>query len=739
MITPQEFKYTVAQKPAGTNGRVSWSQDYDTQRENVLYFDGLKAYALAGPDNWNKGIGSAYSLCAWVYIASENVLIQGIINADDSYDIYRREWQFHINTNRTVRFLRFGTSNNVVQNLNTSTSHKIPVGQWTHIAATFDNTIGSKIYINGNMVLSGSVLTTNGDGKSPVTIGARSHDYLQTIGLPSDMLHGNIANAAIFTAGLTQDDIIEIMNNVSVIETNPDLLAYWKLDEGVGTTGADFTGNNDATIYRIKTTLSADWQTDTNYAHMIADWKNSENALLKYGAYDYDSIDDHIRIPNDPSICSLSAITISSYIKTTYNSSTSKYVVESRDTSTDGYILFVYNGSAVIKINSLSTFGTSLVADGKWHHIHATYDGSTTSLYVDGTLEATSSSSLGTINTVTTVRIAYGTTSSSASYFDGQIGETMIYSEALTPASIWNHAAYSIYPDDTNLEGHWKFFNGNLNDETANNNDGIRYGIPLVVNEWDELPQNGFSMLGELADSPSPYETASFDGIDDYVDIGATGGTVKSVSFVVKLSEATSESIMDFDGGTHTITTDGSDQITANGFSSPTYYVDGVNGDRIVTDGNWHHVVIKTATGFSVSNFDIGRIAAAYMGGNICNVALFDYELSDAQALEIFEQGWIDTNDTGLVSYYPLAGDYLDYKSSNDGTNSGTVFVKDLYRPMSTFGDEKTITLSNFGQVDNFRYCMQFDSKNVELTFAVDNVYLLGLKPITFIPTITFF
>jgi len=677
---PKKFNYTLARKPADSNGRAAWNTYYDTQRENVLYFDGLKAYAIAGPTNWNKGIGSAYTLCAWVYLASATGDNQSIIQADDSYGTYNREWQFHINANRTVRFLRFGVSNNVVQNLNTSTANVIPVGQWTHIAATFDNTIGSKIYINGQMVLSGTNKSTNGDGKSPVVIGARSHDNLQVAGVADDMLNGNIANAAIFTAGLTQDEVASIMNEASLIETNPNLLAYWKLDEGVGTTGADFTGNNDAAIYRIKIVPSADWQTDTELPNLISNQiANNEADNIKSGAYDFDGIDDYLTIPNDASICVMSAITISAYIKTTKVATSGLFIVESRDTSIDGYVLFVSNGFIALKINGITLVSTKFVSDGRWHHIHGTYDGSNIKLYVDGVLIATTAGSPTGISSTATVRIGFGSVSSASSYFDGQIGEVMIYSEALTSEPIWNHAAYSKYPDSTNLQGHWRL-NGGVIDETSNNNDGTIVGLPLYIRDKELIPPVGYSMLG---DEPNGFLVANFDGINDFVDVGATGATIKSISFNVRLTEATSESIMDFDGGTHTIVTDVIDELNANGFSTPTYYVDGISGAKVLTDDKLHHVVITTATGFSVSDFDIGRIATAYMGGTLCNVALFDYELSASEAVKIFDRGWVETNDTGLVSYYPFTGDYDDYKGSNNGTNSGSTFVRDLYRPMS--------------------------------------------------------
>ena len=75
--------------------------------------------------------------------------------------------------------------------------------------------------------------------------------------------------------------------------------------------------------------------------------------------------------------------------------------------------------------------GTSGIADNKWHHVAATYDGSTVRLYVDGVQEATHAISGNFLpGTGNPLLIGHG---SSPSYgFPGDIDEVAIYDHALT-------------------------------------------------------------------------------------------------------------------------------------------------------------------------------------------------------------------------------------------------------------------------------------------------------------------
>ena len=118
-----------------------------------------------------------------------------------------------------------------------------------------------------------------------------------------------------------------------------------------------------------------------------------------------------------------------------------------------------------------------------------------------------------------------------------------------------------------------------------------------------------------------------------YIDVGNVGRDVKGVGIWVYPDSITSKSFMDLDGGTHSLETDGNGDVTATGWSSPTFYVNAVAAATRLTISAWNFVVVTTATAFAASNFDIGREAAAYWDGLIALTTLFE----DAPAAEIID------------------------------------------------------------------------------------------------------
>ena len=124
-----------------------------------------------------------------------------------------------------------------------------------------------------------------------------------------------------------------------------------------------------------------------------------------------------------------------------------------------------------------------------------------------------------------------------------------------------------------------------------------------------------------------------FNGTTSVIDVGdTTYATVKSIFFRIKATDATSQSIIDLDAGTHTITTDANDDVAAGGFATPTIYVDGAVGTRI-TNGTWHSVCITTATGVDVDNLDIGKIAAAFFAGSLNDIQFYTETLTAGEVL----------------------------------------------------------------------------------------------------------
>ena len=204
-----------------------------------------------------------------------------------------------------------------------------------------------------------------------------------------------------------------------VSNASADLVGHWRFDEGSGTTAHDQSGNrNDGTLIN-----------DPVWAIGIIN-----------GALQFDGIDDYVNCGNDPSLNVNDAVTIAAWVK--LNSvppafsvliagKYSAYWLEWRDNKALSLSMFIngaYNGS-----------GPTLdLADGEWHHIALTYDGTQKKGY-HNRQEVFSEGASGAID-VSGVNFLVGEGHpASASYNgcpDGLIDDVRVYNRALTQEEI---------------------------------------------------------------------------------------------------------------------------------------------------------------------------------------------------------------------------------------------------------------------------------------------------------------
>lgn len=134
----------------------------------------------------------------------------------------------------------------------TSADLAIPTGEWLHIAMTF-NEGDITVFYNGKQVYAGhtnmsevnwgQTQTNEGNG---FWIG-HSYNY-------DRWLEGNISEVRIWNKALTKDEINAKDHFYEVIPGSEGLVAYWKFDEGAGTSIHDYSGNeNHATAVNALT------------------------------------------------------------------------------------------------------------------------------------------------------------------------------------------------------------------------------------------------------------------------------------------------------------------------------------------------------------------------------------------------------------------------------------------------------------------------------------------------------
>ena len=128
------------------------------------------------------------------------------------------------------------------------------------------------------------------------------------------------------------------------------------------------------------------------------------------------------------------------------------------------------------------------------------------------------------------------------------------------------------------------------------------------------LATGEFRILTNTADTSNPT--------------GDTGNRDYSSTFLA-LEEVAGGSTIDISGGT----------LSANNFTSPTIYVDGVVSSTLRA-GSWHHVVIKTDTVVTADSVDIGRISGTgNFNGFIDDVRIYNRALSADEIKRLYNLG----------------------------------------------------------------------------------------------------
>jgi hypothetical protein len=170
------------------------------------------------------------------------------------------------------------------------------------------------------------------------------------------------------------------------------------------------------------------------------------------GATDFDGTDDSINAGNSESLQSIGDISIDAWIKTSEVPSGAKRIISKDDVSanrdwavqleTSGKLTFYVWRNNVIQ----NSGNSSVINDGKWHHLTCVNNGTSLILYLDGVLS--SSNAVGGImdNDPTPVRI--GSTSGGGSILLGQIDEVRISNTARSADWIATEYANQSKPDE---------------------------------------------------------------------------------------------------------------------------------------------------------------------------------------------------------------------------------------------------------------------------------------------------
>ena len=189
-------------------------------------------------------------------------------------------------------------------------------------------------------------------------------------------------------------------------------------------------------------------------------------------AYYFDGENDYIDLGSDPAFTSSEDFTVSAWFKTSVSGDwQSIYGLSYGAGPRREYNIRVWHTDVLaLKISDTFLLGTTIVTDDEWHHVAATRTGSTARIFLDGNLDAVSTSMSGQIGGRTPPLPYFiggvhetGGNAPAAYEFHGSIDEVRIYRRVLSADEIAEligltiDATVNIDPDTLNLnsKGKW--------------------------------------------------------------------------------------------------------------------------------------------------------------------------------------------------------------------------------------------------------------------------------------------
>mgnify|MGYP000671570531 FL=1 len=380
----------------------------------------------------------------------------------------------------------------------------INLNAWTHLAATYDGA-KLKLYINGNLVAQKDATY------SPHTIrGVRIGSHH----VSGEFFQGEITEVCICNRVRDLEEIQRDMYR-SLLGDEPDVVGYWPLSEGTGTTVADKSdkGNNG-------TIKGATWQ-----QQILIPSPNKNNYFSS--VLRFDGVDDYIAFPA-MNIDYSRGITIEAWVR--YNSfknqsrildfgngaGGSNFVLWNVST-TNGLRFDIFRGRQLF----IQTGGT--LETGKWLHISLTIDAAgKAKLYINAQLIRTGD--LAAPESVNRVNNYIAKSNwGGDGFFDGQIAEVRLWNRDRSALEIQENMYRYLTGSEANLVGYWPLNEGAGNttviDRSVNGNHGTIYGAtwqqqifiqPIEIKPAEVKPP----------ESPAELPILSFDGKDDCIAFG---------------------------------------------------------------------------------------------------------------------------------------------------------------------------------------------------------------------------
>ena len=451
-------------------------------------------------------------------------------------------------------------------------------------------------------------------------------------------------------------------------------MAWWKFDEGYGTTVYDSAGSNDGTMTFMSTSTNGAWGNEEEC--------KSGKCLL------FDGSDDYVSITS--ATYDLDAGATFEFWARRSSWGVNSGVLGKSDDNNNRWIKFRSTDSLDIETDTNNDWARSETIpfrDSGWHHYAVISDGYVVSFYQDG-VDIGATDNVIT-NDITLDTISGSSVSDNPAYsppFNGHIDDVKIYDYARSAAQIKTDylataggrgggarvsSAEESLAQSEGLVAHYKFDETYWSTSTGN--------IALVLDSSGG--GNHLSPQGNATSTAtSTYGRAgTFDGAGDYLcsdpdndgdcdddndlDMGTSDFTIEAWVKTSASGGATDYVILDKRTGTPNWT--GYYVALDQGDSKANFVIFDVSSTEgktssVINDGNWHHIA---------GSFDRDDNLSVYLDGNLSSQTdISTYSSSDISSANQFSIGQKSPSASSMVNFNGFIDDVKIYKTARSAS-----------------------------------------------------------------------
>ncbi|MFH0845895.1 MAG: LamG domain-containing protein [Patescibacteria group bacterium] len=340
---------------------------------------------------------------------------------------------------------------------------------WYHIVVTFNTSSGWKMYQDGVLVDSNTMLNTFSGATVNNKIG-------KSDGGTDRSFDGKITDVRLYNTTLSAADVLTLsyVSNIAASVVQSNLFAWWKLNyDSDDYSGNSRNGTNTGVTITIPMTDGYSYD-KTPYSNdiTISSGGATDRFGKSYGSTDFNGTSNYLEVPSSSSIDIRRTISFSFWFYVDTLPSAWSALFSKMDSSgsvgSRTYAVFL-NTNGYLHLTSADATGQETadtvagsIQTGRWYHYMAVIDRNSGTLksYLNGVQAAS-----GTVRTTDTVSnsepLNIGShRGSTYNYFDGRMEDVLLYDRALTAndvLSLYDSYNQKVSAGNLNkgLAGHW--------------------------------------------------------------------------------------------------------------------------------------------------------------------------------------------------------------------------------------------------------------------------------------------